>query len=230
MWTLRGVRQVPLLLILVVDELSRKSCSGVPWKLMTWCLFQTVGIYFQGMEGWHKNKWLCVNICWSGKYPCCLLQWSSQQIHRVLAVQAVGKQVVQRLVDWWRTQITFSPDAHMFGVEVTSCYLGDMLSVGGGCDSATAPRCCVAKLRKLVPLLTTGHLSQWQLHSPLHLWYQKPRRNTLGFTTPNTWHWGYHSSWRLWLFRHVYRVTFWIKLVTDLVIPGTKGRGRLRKR
>ena len=46
-------------------------------------------------------------------------------------------------------------------VEATFCYLGDMLCSGGSCDSAIAARCCVAwgKFRKLLPVLTTKHLS-----------------------------------------------------------------------
>ena len=46
-------------------------------------------------------------------------------------------------------------------VEATFCYLGDMLCSSGSCDSAIAARCCVAwgKFRKLLPVLTTKHLS-----------------------------------------------------------------------
>ena len=49
----------------------------------------------------------------------------------------------------------------MLDVEATFCYLGDMLCSGGGCDSAIAARCCAAwgKFRKLLPVLTTRHLS-----------------------------------------------------------------------
>ena len=44
---------------------------------------------------------------------------------------------------------------------LTLCYLGDMLCSGRGCGSAIAARCCVAwgKFRKLLPNLTTRHLS-----------------------------------------------------------------------
>ena len=40
-------------------------------------------------------------------------------------------------------------------------YLGDTLNAGGGCDSAIAGRCCAAwgKFRKLLPLLTSRHIS-----------------------------------------------------------------------
>ena len=43
----------------------------------------------------------------------------------------------------------------------TSCYLGDMLCSGGGCDSTIAVRCSVAwgKFRILLHVLTNGHLS-----------------------------------------------------------------------
>ena len=46
-------------------------------------------------------------------------------------------------------------------VEANFCYLGDMLCSGGGCDSTIAARCCVAlgKLRKLLPVHTSSHLS-----------------------------------------------------------------------
>ena len=41
------------------------------------------------------------------------------------------------------------------------CYLGDMLSAGGGCDLAVTTRCSVAwgKFRKLLPILTSKHVS-----------------------------------------------------------------------
>ena len=43
----------------------------------------------------------------------------------------------------------------------TFCYLGVMLCYGGGCDSAIVTRYCVAwgKFRKLLPVLTSRHLS-----------------------------------------------------------------------
>ena len=41
------------------------------------------------------------------------------------------------------------------------CYLGDMLSAGGGCDLAFTTRCSVAwgKFRKLLPIFTSKHVS-----------------------------------------------------------------------
>ena len=46
-------------------------------------------------------------------------------------------------------------------VESEFCYLGDMLSAGGGCMQAISARCSVAwgKFRRLLPILTTKHLS-----------------------------------------------------------------------
>ena len=41
------------------------------------------------------------------------------------------------------------------------CYLGDVLSAGGGCDLAVTTRCSVGwgKFRKLLPILTSKHVS-----------------------------------------------------------------------
>ena len=52
-------------------------------------------------------------------------------------------------------------DGSKLEVVASFCYLGDMLDAGGGCDAAIAARCCVAwgKFRKLLPVLTTRHLS-----------------------------------------------------------------------
>ena len=46
-------------------------------------------------------------------------------------------------------------------MEATFCYLGDMLFSDGGCDRAIAARYCVVwgKFRKLLPVLTSRHLS-----------------------------------------------------------------------
>ena len=46
------------------------------------------------------------------------------------------------------------------------------LSVDAGSEPAAAP-------------------PRWPLHDPLHVWHQRPRWNNLGFTTPETLHWGY---------------------------------------
>ena len=52
-------------------------------------------------------------------------------------------------------------DGTLLDVDATFCYVGDMLSAAGGCDNAIAARCCVAwgKFRKLLPVLTTRHLT-----------------------------------------------------------------------
>ena len=49
----------------------------------------------------------------------------------------------------------------MLDVEADFIYLGNDLDAGGGCELAIATRCCVAwgKFRKLLPVLTTKHLS-----------------------------------------------------------------------
>ena len=52
-------------------------------------------------------------------------------------------------------------DSSPLEVIPTFPYLGDTLNAGGGCDSAIAGRCCAAwgKFRKLLPLLTSRHIS-----------------------------------------------------------------------
>ena len=64
---------------------------------------------------------------------------------------------------WWPNRYWRGLDINgtMLDVKATFCYLGDMLCSGGDCDSAVAARCCVAwgTLRKLLPVLTTRHLS-----------------------------------------------------------------------
>ena len=47
-------------------------------------------------------------------------------------------------------------DCTMLDVEVTFCYLGDILCSDGSCDNATAARCCMlwGEFRKRLPELT----------------------------------------------------------------------------
>ena len=51
-------------------------------------------------------------------------------------------------------------DGTLLDVEASYCYLGDMLSAGGGCALAIATRCSTAwgKFRKLLPILTSKHV------------------------------------------------------------------------
>ena len=52
-------------------------------------------------------------------------------------------------------------DGTLLDVEASICYLGDMLCAGGECALAIATRCSTAwgKFRKLLPILTSKHLS-----------------------------------------------------------------------
>ena len=60
-----------------------------------------------------------------------------------------------------RTITKVEVNSTMLNVEATFCNPGDMLFSGRGCDSAISDRCCMAqgKFRKLLPILTTRHLS-----------------------------------------------------------------------
>ena len=54
-------------------------------------------------------------------------------------------------------------DRTLLDIEASFCYLGDMLSTGGGCSLAITciTRCCTAwrKFKKLLPILTSRHIS-----------------------------------------------------------------------
>jgi len=52
-------------------------------------------------------------------------------------------------------------DGTVLDVEPSFCYLGDMLCAGGGCKLAIITRCRTAwgKFRKLLPILTSRHIS-----------------------------------------------------------------------
>ena len=52
-------------------------------------------------------------------------------------------------------------DGTLLDVEASFCYLGDMLSAGGGCSLAIITRCYTAwgKFKKLLPILTSKHIS-----------------------------------------------------------------------
>ena len=52
-------------------------------------------------------------------------------------------------------------DSTLLDVEASFCYLGNMLSAGGGFALAIAKRCSTAwgKFRKLLPILTSKHVS-----------------------------------------------------------------------
>ena len=67
-----------------------------------------------------------------------------------------------------RTLTEVDIDGTMLDVEASFCCLGDNLCSGGDCDSAIAAIRCVAceEFRKLIPVLTTWHLSP-RKHSKL---------------------------------------------------------------
>ena len=76
-----------------------------------------------------------------------------------------------------RTVTEVDVDGTMLEMEATFCYLGYMLCSSEGCDSAIAARCCVPwwKFRKLLPVLTTRHLS------PKNTWQGVQGLRSLGY-------------------------------------------------
>ena len=149
------------------------------------------------------------------------------------------------------------------------CYLGDMLSAGGGCDLAIKARCrsAWAKFKSLLPVLTSKHLAlktRGHLFStcvrPVMLYgsetwaptssdLQRLRRNDRSMirwicgvrpsddVSPTTLHkrLGIRevsevlSTGRLRWYGHVKRASSCINSVTNLEVPGSRGRGRPRK-
>ena len=154
-------------------------------------------------------------------------------------------------------------DVHvtMLDVDATFCYQGEMLCSGRGCESAINARCCVAcgkvqetiacphhqaplkvcdKVRGLRQLGCAPRIwpaaapPKSPLHDPLDLWHQRPRRNTLGFTTQETWHWEYYGSLSKSATRVVWictacHILLDIQPVTHLAIPGTRKPAKPRK-
>ena len=58
-----------------------------------------------------------------------------------------------------QSEVQVGPDK--LEVVASFCYLGDMLSAGGGCEMAVTTRVKIAwkKFRELLPVLTSRHLS-----------------------------------------------------------------------
>ena len=88
-------------------------------------------------------------------------------------------------------------DRSLLDAEASFCYLGGMLSAGGGCSLAIITRCCIAsgKFKKLLPILTSKHisLSLWEgvwrlcpLCSSSWKWNLGPDRSRLA-TAPTKW-------------------------------------------
>ena len=103
--------------------------------LMTWCSSRTTK---RGVS----PSWWCGRLAWKVK-------GSMSTWRRVCLAPLLDK----------LTEVDV--DVAMLDVEATFWYLRDMLSSGGGWDSAIAARCCVGwgKFRKALPILTTRHLS-----------------------------------------------------------------------
>ena len=104
-----------------------------------------------------KNPFLCSQcILWVHRTCSGIAKWLFED-PSCICPRWTGE---SRPIDAW-TVTEVDVDGTMLNVESTFCYLGDMLRFGGGCDRAIAARWCVAwgKLKKLLPDLTTRHLS-----------------------------------------------------------------------
>ena len=113
----------------------------------------------------------------SGKYPCGVGNNSIHCSRCTLCVHKNCSGITKRLVADsnhicprckgeslpidGQTVTEVDVNSNMLHAEAPFCYVGDMLCPGGGWDSVIAARCCGAwgKFRKLLPVLTTRHLS-----------------------------------------------------------------------
>ena len=162
----------PLLFIIVLEALSREFCTGCPWELLyadDLMISAESGIKLDVLKK-------------SGKYPCGVCQsgvgssnaifcgsckcWVHKKCSGIKGplrpdpefrcarclgtAQAISEREVSE-VEVGNEKLEVVPEF---------CYLGDMLSAGGGCELAAITRCKCAwgKFRQLLPLLTNRHL------------------------------------------------------------------------
>ena len=193
----------PLLVIFVLEALSREFRAGVPWEdlyaddlvIIADSLEECVRRLLIWKEAMEK-KGLRVNagktkvmICGTGldllqsscEYPCavCSTGVGNNSIYCNGCKLWVHKKCsgLQRLIpnpDYRcarcmgnarpidrrpQSEVQVGPDK--LEVVASFCYLGDMLSAGGGCEMAVTTRVKIAwkKFRELLPVLTSRHLS-----------------------------------------------------------------------
>ena len=148
----------PLLFIIVLEALSREFGAGVPWEdlyaddlvIIADSLEECVRRLLIWKEAMEK-KGLRVNagktkvmICGTGLD---LLQSSGEYPCAVCSTGVGNNSIYCNGCKLW--------------VVASFCYLGDMLSAGGGCEMAVTTRVKPAwkKFRELLPVLTSRHLS-----------------------------------------------------------------------
>ena len=166
---------------LVIIANSLEECIA---KLKAWKL----GMENKGLRvNMKKTKFLISGIGLnllqdSGKFPCAVCRsgvgtnsilcsqckmWVHKKCSNVLGRLSADPNYICPRCSGVARPIDGRPVTHVdiddttLDVETSFCYLGDMLCAGGGCERAIAARCCVAwgKFRKLLPILTSRHLS-----------------------------------------------------------------------
>ena len=175
-----GLVRVSLLFIIVFEALSSEF-QAVTWEdlyadglvsiadSMEECLRRLL-TWKEGME----RKGLRVNvgktkimICGTqpitelrGVPMCHLPHWSRQQQHSLQWLQALGSQEMQWAIDGRpQKKVQVGPDK--LEVVASFCYLGDMLSMAGGCEFATTTSVETTwkKFKEMLPVLSSCHLS-----------------------------------------------------------------------
>ena len=170
----------PLLFIIVLEALSREFRAGVPWEdlyaddlvIIADSLEECVRRLLIWKEAMEK-KGLRVNagktkvmICGTGLD---LLQSSGQYPFAVCRTGVGNNSIYCNGCKLWvhkkcsglqrQSEVQVGPDK--LEVVASFCYLGDMLSAGGGCEMAVTTRVKIAwkKFRELLPVLSSRHLS-----------------------------------------------------------------------
>ena len=139
-----------------------------------------------------------------------------------------------------RTMTQVGVDDTKLDVEATFCYLGEMLCSGKGCDSAIDARCCVAwgKFRKLLPVLTSRHICK-KVRGKVYTTCVCSICGTNDIVETTSVSFlqklgikdimAALNSRQLRWFGNVQRVKSCIKSVTDILLPGPRGKGKPRK-
>ena len=129
----------PLLFIIVLEALSREFRAGVPWE----DLYADDLVYCNGCKLWvHKKCSGLQRLTPNPDYRCARCIGNAHPID--------GRP---------QSEVQVGPDK--LEVVASFCYLGDMLSAGGGCEMAvtTLVKTAWKKFRELLPVLTSRHLS-----------------------------------------------------------------------
>ena len=176
----------PLLFLIVLEALSHEFRTGCPWEFLyadnLAIVAETLDEVMNRLSLW-KQKFCGLNtIKESGNYPCgvCLKgvgvnsiycsnckHWIHKRCSKVsgpiksnVNFKCQRCQGLAPAIDK-RDMLNVVVDNELIEVIDSFCYLGDMITSGGGCSEATVVRCRTAwkKFKELLPLLASKSIS-----------------------------------------------------------------------